>query len=678
MAFCSTKEKIYGYEDSRFEKDVDENFHCSICYNVLKDPRMCRNNEHIFCLACISEHLRVNSQTCPECNEHLSVDTLRRARLASNYLSKLKINCNHASRGCAELTCLEDLETHVANCGYAPVLCSNAECGMVINKRERVHHEAEICQYRKMKCHDCRQIQEDVGTLKGSSIELDGKVEAANKEMKKTVGELKGSLMGLDGKVEAANKELKKTVGELKGSLMELDGKVEAANEEMKNNHDEVKKVVGELEGSLKALDGKVEAANKEMKKTVGELKGSLKELDGKMEAANEEMKNNHDEVKKVVEKLEGRLLTELDRKVGAVKNVQNQIKEEVKQEVKDVKESVPKVSKDMDEVKVMMSQVLEKLNMLEMLNKLPSLTEGMLKTPREDILIAGAGQVLSVTSRSVEIYSWEKNGWFEVSPMNKGHCGASSFIDNDQLFVVGGESSKTIETLDLNKLPLKWMKCPRVLPYPSADHQTVVCQQRVIHIGGYDYNQERRSDMISELQLTSPVTMKKLCQMPEQRDCHGAEIFEDKVMIFGGEDHTDHPLNSVLEFDVKKNECKEMPPLPHPLTRMATVRWRDQVVLLGGRNERNQALNDVFMYDCKMGKTTALPSMLEKRYECCAVITGNTIVVMGGVIENDEHLNSVECFTMGSSTWEYLPAMNEARYGAVAEVLPASTKKYV
>ena len=129
MAFCPTKEKIYGYEDCRFEKDVDENFHCSICYNVLKDPRMCRNNEHIFCLACISEHLRVNSQTCPECNDHLSVHTLRRARLASNYLSKLKINCDHASRGCAELTCLEDLETHVANCDYAPVFCANAECG---------------------------------------------------------------------------------------------------------------------------------------------------------------------------------------------------------------------------------------------------------------------------------------------------------------------------------------------------------------------------------------------------------------------------------------------------------------------------------------------------------------------------------------------------------------------
>ena len=78
-------------------------------------------------------------------------------------------------------------------------------------------------------------------------------------------------------------------------------------------------------------------------------------------------------------------------------------------------------------------------------------------------------------------------------------------------------------------------------------------------------------------------------------------------------------------EFDLKKNECKKMPPVTHPLSRMATVCWRDQVVMLGGCNEREKALNDVFMYNCKTDKTTALPSMLEKRSRCCAVITGET-----------------------------------------------------
>ncbi len=387
-------------------------------------------------------------------------------------------------------------------------------------------------------------------------------------------------------------------------------------------------------------------------------------------------MKNNQVEMKKIVGTLKGSLM-ELDGKVEAVRNSQDQIKQEVKKEVKDVKESLSKVNKDVDDVKVMMIQMLEKFNMLELMNKLPSPTEGVLNTPREDILIAGGLLGLfGKTSKSAEIYSWEKNGWFELSQMNKEHDGASSFIYNDQVFVVGGVSCKTIETLELNELPLKWMKYPGEFPSDCCDLQTVVYQQRIIHIGGA-YFEVLSSDEISELQLTSSVTMKKLCQMPEPRDSHRAEIFEDKVTILGGQDSFGRPLNSVLQFDPKKNECKEMPPLPHPLTKMATVRWRDQVIVLGGRDKDGEVRNDVFMYDCKTGKITTLPSMLEKRYRCCAVITGGTIVVMGGRNDKEEYLSSVECFTMGGSTWEYLPAMNKARYRAVAEVLP-SRRKYV
>ena len=329
-----------------------------------------------------------------------------------------------------------------------------------------------------------------------------------------------------------------------------------------------------------------------------------------------------------------------------------------------------------MNDVKVMMSQILEKLNVLELMNKLPSPSEGMLNTRKEDILIVGNSYHVR-TSKPAEIFSWEKNGWFEISSMNEEHSGASSFIYEDQMFVVGGDSSKTIESLNLNELPLKWKKCAKDLPYPCSHHQTVVHQQRVIHIGGYNHNIGRKSDVISELQLTSPSIMKELCRMPESRHCHGAEIVDDKVLIFGGVTDHGNILYSVLEFDLKKNECKRMPSLPYPLSRMATVHWRDQAVLLGGLDKDRKALNDVFMYDCKTGKITVLPSMLEKRRDCCAVITGNTIVVMGGLNEKNKDLNSVECFTMGGSTWEHLPAINMARWGAVAEVLP-SRRKYV
>ena len=394
-------------------------------------------------------------------------------------------------------------------------------------------------------------------------------------------------------------------------------------------------------------------------------LKGSLSQLDGKVKANNKKIQNNHVEMIEVG-KMERRLL-ELDAKVEALKTSQDQIRQEVSK-------SISKVNKDVDEVKVMMIQVLEKLNMLEQHNKVSSPTSGILNTPREDILVAGSFHC--GTAKSEKIFSWEKNGWFKVSEMNGEHTNASSLIYDDELFVVGGFLSKTIETLKLNELPLKWMKYDGELPYSCYDHQTVVYQQRIIHIGGYNIDQGERSDMITEPQLTLPSATKKLCRMPEAREGHGTEIFEDKVMILGGEGDQGY-LNTVLEFDVNKNMCKKMPPLPYPLSDMATVCWRNQVVMLGGCNEREKALNDVFMYDCKTGKITALPSMLEKRYKCCAVITRDTIVVMGGWNEEHKSLSSVECFIMGGSAWEYLPAMNKGRWGGVAEVL-SSTRKYV
>ncbi|XP_046855894.1 kelch-like protein 12 [Xenia sp. Carnegie-2017] len=260
---------------------------------------------------------------------------------------------------------------------------------------------------------------------------------------------------------------------------------------------------------------------------------------------------------------------------------------------------------------------------------------------------------------------------------MENEHIEASSFIYNDNLFVVGGKRCKSMEALNIKQFPLTWRKVPTELPYECRGHQTVVYKEQIFLIGGYIDG--KKSDLISEIKITGAKShvLKELCHMPEPLKGHRAVVVDDKILIFGGDEKYTLLLSSVLEFDPRTLTFREMPPLPPKLIGMATVQWKDQVVLLGGWDRRKR-LNSVIMYDIKTGKITVLPSMLEERYGCCAVITGDTIVVMGGKNDKWEDLKSVECFEMGSSSsWTYLPSMNESRVAAIAEVLPFG-QKYV
>ena len=167
---CRMEINLQGYDERRFDGPVREDLFCSICQGVLRDPRICENREHPFCLSCISQHL-LNSHTCPECRENLTQQTLKDPpRFLMNTLSALKIKCNHAERGCPDYVKLEDLQTHVVQCGFTPVKCGNEECGMEVDKKDKELHERDLCQFRIAKCHDCRDIRARQNEIKASKV----------------------------------------------------------------------------------------------------------------------------------------------------------------------------------------------------------------------------------------------------------------------------------------------------------------------------------------------------------------------------------------------------------------------------------------------------------------------------------------------------------------------------
>ena len=151
---------LQGYDVSRFVGEINEDVLCSICQEVPKDPRLCQNKDHIFCLAHISRHLHQNSHTCPVCRDPLTPETLRRPKgFLKNYLDGLKIKCDHHDRGCPDVVRLENLQRHVDQCEFAPVKCENEGCEEIVNARDKENHEKNLCQFRIIKCHDCRDIK---------------------------------------------------------------------------------------------------------------------------------------------------------------------------------------------------------------------------------------------------------------------------------------------------------------------------------------------------------------------------------------------------------------------------------------------------------------------------------------------------------------------------------------
>ena len=200
-----------GFEEERFVLPVSENFKCSICLNVLNNPKSCRNNQHYFCSGCIGEHLK-NSRTCPECLEELTPETLvQPPRVLVNCILELRIKCIHSQRGCSEHVQLGRLQSHVDKCGFAPAQCENEGCGAQVNRDVKIRHESELCKFRKIECYGCVELKKEIQELRKSQEETNKKLQAQQIEMDRKMAKvLENQLRMKEGVKEALQESLDK------------------------------------------------------------------------------------------------------------------------------------------------------------------------------------------------------------------------------------------------------------------------------------------------------------------------------------------------------------------------------------------------------------------------------------------------------------------------------------
>ncbi|XP_028418383.1 kelch-like protein 7 [Dendronephthya gigantea] len=336
---------------------------------------------------------------------------------------------------------------------------------------------------------------------------------------------------------------------------------------------------------------------------------------------------------------------------------------EAVNNEVRGLKTALVRAFDEMKDVLIMMEGKIE-----ENTRKVRNRPSG----DKENIIVAGGGG-----TNSVQMFNLRQRTWSPLQSMPKNRFGATSFIYNNHMTIAGGSCAGCGIVDDMIRMNIDpnpdlsthWSDSPVKLPDKLESHSSVLYNDELIVSGGH--NRNGLSDLIRSVQLVPPYTVKTLSRMPEPRQGHSMEIFDDNLLIVGGRTthrYTDS-LCSVILYDIKKNELKQLSPLPYEVSDMATVRWGDNIVVIGGSDKHGKILDTVIIYNVKTEQSHMLPSMRFKRRGCTAVVIENNIVVLGGSDEQGK-LKSVEGFNFERYSWEELPEMSKAKSWHTAVVV--------
>ena len=341
----------------------------------------------------------------------------------------------------------------------------------------------------------------------------------------------------------------------------------------------------------------------------------------------------------------------DMEAKLGAVNNEVKELKTALIECFDQVKEALIKIE----------------YRIIENTRKIRNTTCG----GKAKIFVAGGEE-----TDSVEIFNWSQKSWAPLQSMPEKRCGATAFVYSNHVITAGGayDDDHHNDCLVDNMIRMKidpnpdlskhWSDCPVKLPAKLAGHSSVVYNHHLYVAGGCVERLDQVSDHIDKVPLVPPYTVERLSRMPEPRNGHGMEMFDDSLLMVGGSttENCKDNLSSVVQYDIKKQECKQLAPLPYEVSYMTTVRWGDNIVVIGGADKDGNALDTVIMYIVKKEKSYTLPPMKCRRLGCAAAVIGNNIVVLGGMDERKNRLKSVEFFNFERYHWEELPEMSEER----------------
>ena len=504
----------------------------------------------------------------------LVVTYLPERSIVTNYLNGRRIRCDYEDRGCRELVQLQNLNRHVAECGFSPVVCGNQGCDQTISKRDRTYHESELCQFRKLKCHSCEEISSAMAGMETKVIDLGTKMALNDTK-----------LYNMDTKLN----NVSTNVNNVDTKMTHTDTKLENMNTNMVNFQANV--------------EARYEAVNNEMRiirMSLNEIKDGFDHL---KEAALEKIESKERKQEEITRDVSGAGSSGRENQHifvagGARRN---------SVEIFNYPQRFWSLLKPMPLTRYRATSFVY--------NNHVTLAGGICGGPADNMIRMN---IYPVPDQSID---WSD---FAARLPVRMHT-YSNVVYKDSLFVTGGYNedenvcSDCIHEIELK--PPYAVKLLSKMPEPRARHSTVLCDDSILIVGGTKtwYYMDNLSSVLSY-----DIKNNKCQQLPELpypvSEMATVKLGEN-VVIIGGIDKDGKPLNNVIIYNVKTGNNHILPPMLHKRKACMAVVVENTIVVLGGIDEKWNDLKSVEGFSFDRYTWEELPDMMEPRYFATAVV---------------------------------------------------------
>ena len=566
---------IQGYDQERFVTTISRNFLCLICFNVLKDPVLCPRNQHCFCRGCITKHLE-NSRRCPTCADELTEETLiEPPRMVKDYLNELNIRCVYHDRGCEEIVQLQHLDQHEDSCGFTPVVCGNQDCGAILNKRDLIHHESELCGYRKLKCHSCGEMTKTLADMEKRTERIETNQANAEKNMEK-------KFTNLEKRIETY----------------------------MNNTDTTIKNNTAIMETRMANMETKM--ANVETK-----MVNMKTDIEGKLEAVNNEVKG---------------LKTALVEAFDQMKDVFVKMEDNMKENARKVRNASSGNRENIIVAGGMGNDSVEMFNWRQRiwspLQSLPKKRYGATSFVYNNQLVVAGGYCdrtgrVDMIKMNVDPHPDLSIHWSDCPiklPAKMVHH--SSVLYNDKLMVTGGyDGNATSDKIhEVQVVPPYTVKTLSRMPEPRQHHCTKIFGDSLLILGGTTTGSWK--DNLSSVVLydIKNNVCKQLKPLPYEVSDMATVKWGDNFVVLGGLDKHGNKLNKVVMYNVKTEQSHMLPSMRYKRCGCTAVVVENNIVVLGGWGD-GRPMKSVEIFNFERNTWQEFPEMSQARHFHTAVV---------------------------------------------------------